>query len=178
MPVCVVCRKYKHAFYGSFTPLLYKDNVRKAIIGMKFHDKESFCHSFAYLITNEILKKGFPDLDFITYVPLSKDRFARRGFNQSELIAAECGKILNLPVRETLDRVNSTPRQSSLPLRERRENAKKSFKGKNIKLKGTALLIDDVYTTGSTMSHCSSLLIKMGCSRVYIAAVALNSKFN
>lgn len=177
MPVCKTCRTYNHSFSASFTPLVYKDNVRKAILGMKFYNKESYCHSFSYLITKNIMEKGFPDIDFITYIPLSEERFKERGFNQSELIAKECGKILNVPVIDTLERINSTPRQSTLPLKERRKNAKKSFKSKDVTLSGTALLIDDVYTTGSTMSYCSSLLLKQGCSKVYISAVALNSKF-
>ena len=87
-----------------------------------------------------------------------------------------CGKILSLPVKDTLYRIDGTPKQSTLSLAERRKNAKRSFFAKDIKLSGTALFIDDIYTTGSTMSHCASLLLKMGCSKVYIATVALKSK--
>lgn len=176
MPVCSTCRKYHHSFSGAFTPLLYKDKVRRAIIGMKFHDKESFCHSFSYLIANRIIEEGFPDFDFITYIPLSPESYKERGFNQSLLIAEECGKILNLPVIDTLTRVNGTPRQSTLSMTARRSNAKKAFKPKPVSLSGTALLIDDVYTTGSTMSYTSSLLLKMGCKKVYIACVAINPR--
>ncbi len=173
MPVCNTCRKFKHPFSDSFTPLLYKDNVRKSILALKFYNKESFCKSFAFLISNRVIEKGFPHIDFITYVPLSPKGFRERGYNQCELIAAECGKILNLPVVETLYRINGTPKQSTLSLTERRKNAKNSFFPKDIKLSGTALLIDDIYTTGSTLSHNASLLLKMGCDKVYIAAVAL-----
>ncbi len=176
MPVCSTCRKYRHPFSGSFTPLLYKDTVRKSILSLKFYNKESYCRSFAYLICNKIIEKGFPDIDFITYIPLSPKGFKERGFNQSELIAATCGEILNLPVVETLYRIDGTPKQSSLSLTERRKNAKKSFFSKDVKLSGTALLIDDIYTTGSTLSHTSSLLLKMGCSKVYIATIALKGK--
>ncbi|MBQ7876511.1 MAG: ComF family protein [Clostridia bacterium] len=172
MPVCHTCRKYNHSFSGAFTPLVYKDEVRHAILSMKFHERESHCHAFAFLIANSIMESDFPHIDFITYVPLSRESFLKRGFNQSELIANDCGKIFNLPVLDTIIRVDGTPRQSSLPLSLRRKNVKKAFKGKDMKLSGTALLIDDIYTTGSTMDYISSLLLKMGCDNVYIAAVA------
>ena len=176
MPVCHTCRKFNHPFSKSFTPLLYEGKVRKALINLKFHNKESYCRSFSYLICNNIIKKGFPDMDFITYIPLSPKGFKERGFNQSEIIANMCGDILNLPVIDTLYRIDGTPKQSTLSLTERRKNAKKSFFSKDIKLSGTALLIDDIYTTGSTLSHTSSLLLRMGCDKVYIASVALRSK--
>lgn len=172
MPVCHTCRKYNHSFSGSFTPLVYKDTVRHAILSMKLHERENHCHAFAFLITKRIMECGFPHIDFITYVPLSKESFLKRGFNQSDLIAKDCGKILNLPVIDTIIRIDGTPRQSSLSLPLRRKNVKKAFKGKDLHLSGTALLIDDIYTTGSTMDYISSLLLKMGCDKVYIAAVA------
>lgn len=176
MPVCSTCRKYRHSFSNAFTPLIYKNSVRQSIIKLKFYNKENFCRSFSFLIANRIMEEGLPHFDFITYIPLSKEGFKQRGFNQSELIARKCGEILNIPVIETLLRIDGTPRQSSLSLFERRKNAKKAFKAMNIPLSGTALLIDDVYTTGSTMSHTSSLLLKMGCDKVCIAAVALREK--
>lgn len=176
MPVCNTCRKFKHPFSGSFTPLIYEGKVRKSIVNLKFYNKESYCRSFAYLISNRIIEKGFPNIDFITYIPLSSDGYDERGFNQCKLIAHFCSEILHLPVKSTLYRINGTPKQSTLSASERRKNAKRSFFPKNEKLFGTALLIDDIYTTGSTLSHCSSLLLKMGCDKVYIATVALKNK--
>lgn len=176
LPVCHTCRKYHHSFSRSFTPLIYEKSVRTSILSMKFGNKESYCHAYAFLITNRILEEGFPHIDFITYVPLSMESYKIRGFNQSQLIAEECGKILNLPVISAVERIDGTPRQSSLSLSERRKNAKRAFKAKEISLYGTALLIDDVYTTGSTMSFISSLLLNMGCERVFISAVALRGQ--
>ena len=176
MPICQVCRKFNHPYSGSFTPLLYEGKVRKALINYKFYNRESFSRSFGFLIADNIVRKDFPDIDFITFVPLSSDSLKELGFNQSQLIAEKCGELLNVPVKATLERINGTPKQSTLSDGERRKNAKKAFYATGQRLSGTALLIDDIYTTGSTMSHCASLLLKMGCSRVYIASVALRSK--
>lgn len=176
MPICNICRKFAHPYSGSFTPLLYDGKARKALINLKFNNKENFSRSFAFLIADNIIRKGFPNIDFITYVPLSPDSLKERGFNQSQLIAEKCGEILNIPVTDTLSRINGTPQQATLSHQERRKNAKKAFFAQNKKLSGNALLIDDIYTTGSTMSRCASLLLKMGCSKVYIASVALRGK--
>ncbi|MBQ8002106.1 MAG: ComF family protein [Clostridia bacterium] len=176
MPVCSVCRRYKHSFTQGFIPLVYKDSVRKSLLSLKFYKRKSACRAFSYLILNRIIEEGFPTFDFVTYIPVSKERLKERGFNQAELIAKMCAEHLNLPVIPTLYRVDDTPRQSKLSMRLRRQNAKKSFMPLDVKLNGSALLIDDVYTTGSTLSHTSNLLLKLGCSKVYIAAVAISSK--
>ena len=144
---------------------------------MKFYNKESFCRSYAYLIANSIASEGFPSIDFVTFIPLSPERLKERGYNQAELIARFCAEILNLPVIDSLYRINGTPKQSGLSLPERRKNAKKSFFCKDLTLKGNALLIDDIYTTGSTLNYASSLLLKMGCDKVYISAIAMTEKF-
>lgn len=176
LPLCYRCRNFNLSFQKSFTPLLYTGIVRRALLNMKFYDKDYYCRSFAYLIVNNIIAEGFPTFDFITFVPLSDEGYKKRGYNQSELIAKKCGEILNIPVFSTLYRIDGTPKQSSLTFIQRRKNAKKSFFGKNLSLSGTALLIDDIYTTGSTAERCSSLLLRMGCDKVYIAAAALKPK--
>lgn len=176
MPVCKTCRFHKHVFTQAFIPLIYKEGVRRAIVSLKFYERKSACRAFAYLITNRIVEEGFPSFDFITYIPISKSRLKERGYNQAELIAKMCGEILKLPVIPTLYRVDGTPRQSGLSASQRRVNAKRSFKVLDKKLNGTALLIDDVYTTGSTLNHTSKLLLQMGCEKVYLGAVAISSK--
>ncbi|MCD8048271.1 MAG: double zinc ribbon domain-containing protein [Clostridia bacterium] len=172
LPVCLDCRREKRQFSGSFTPLKYEGNVRRALINMKFYDAPYFTRSFAVLIAERILSGEMPHIDFITYVPLSQSRLSERGFNQSQLTAQFLGEILNLPVKPTLICREGTARQSTLNYALRRENAKKSFYGENISLSGMALLVDDIMTTGSTLSACASILIKLGCSKVYIAACA------
>ncbi len=176
MPVCKTCRMHKHIFTQAFIPLIYKDSVRRSIVSLKFYERKSACRAFAYLITNRIVEEGFPLFDFITYIPISKSRLKERGYNQAELIAKMCGEILHLPVISTLHRVDGTPRQSGLSATQRRINAKRSFKKLDKKLNGTALLIDDVYTTGSTLNYTSNLLLQMGCDEVYLGAVAISSK--
>ena len=174
--LCGMCRKYNTSFEKSFTPLLYKDNAKLALLSIKFYNKESYSRSFAFLIVNNIISSEFPKIDYITYVPLSKKGFRERGYNQCELIAKQCGEILNIPVISTLKRSDKSLKQSTLSFSQRRINAKNSFFGKDMKISGNVLLIDDIYTTGSTMNHCASLLLKMGAEKVYVSAVALKAR--
>ena len=116
--------------------------------------------------------KGF---DFITYVPQSRKTRFKRGYNQSYLLAKHLSKILSLPVKDTLLRTNEGENQATLSARQRQENVKKCFFAKDISLSGTALLIDDVFTTGATASYCSKLLKNMGCKNVYVAVCAIRN---
>ncbi len=176
LSVCYTCRHFNHSFTKSYTPLLYKDKVRKSLISMKFYNKEFYSRSYAFLIAENIISQDFPSFDFITYAPLSPESFSKRKYNQSKDIAQGVGEILNIPVIDTLYRINGTPKQSELSFNERRKNAKASFFSNDIILKGKALLIDDIYTTGATADYCSKLLLKMGCESVSIATVCLKTK--
>ncbi len=173
LPVCASCRKFHHTFSHSFTPLAYTGSVRRAILGIKFHNAHYITRSLAFLIADRILSEDMPLFDFITYVPLSRERYAVRRFDQSRLIASFLSDIMHIPVIDALEHLDGGARQSSLPLNKRRENAKASFRAKSISLSGTALLVDDIYTTGATMDACTRLLLKMGCETVYIAAAAM-----
>ncbi len=173
--LCRSCNSDKRGFERAFIPLLYKDNVRSAIVRLKYSHHPSYAPAFAFLLADKLIRteefdKGF---DFITFVPQSKSSLIQRGYNQTELIAKHLSKLLDIPVKDTLIRINIGSRQVTLNALQRRENVKKCYFQKDIKLNGTALLVDDVFTTGSTSSYCSKLLKKMGCSKVYAAVCAI-----
>lgn len=176
LPICHNCRKNSHSFSGSYTPLLYQGSARNAIISMKFHNAAYNAKAFAFLICNRMIETNYPDLQFITFVPMSPESLKTRGYNQAYLVAKECGEILHLPVVETLERIDGTPRQSTLSYTKRRKNAKNSFFPKPMPLSGNALLIDDIYTTGATTDICSKHLLYLGCDKVYIACCSMTKK--
>lgn len=107
----------------------------------------------------------------ITFTPLYWRRQAQRGYNQSELLAQEVSKRVNLPVIDLLIKTKQTKRQADLSGKERRENLKQVFKAKSEKLKvikgKTIILIDDVYTTGSTLNECGRVLKKAGAKAIW-----------
>lgn len=107
--------------------------------------------------------------EIIVPVPLHATRLRDRGFNQSTLIARHFGKIQKLPVSEiALQRTRSTPSQTSMKKLQRRKNVAGAFACKNPEpiIGKRVLLIDDVYTTGSTLNECARILKEAGAESV------------
>ena len=119
-------------------------------------------------------KPNFSDFVLIP-VPLEKARLKWRGFNQAEEIAKELSKFLNIPLLpDCLIKTKKTIPQVELSDESRRENIKGTFVcGKNEKIRGKAiLLVDDVYTTGSTMEECARVLKEAGAKEIIGVVVA------
>lgn len=176
LPICRDCRTTKRYFTKLYAPFLYSGLARTALLRYKYYERLQNAELFAYYIVRELLQDSvLPHFDFVTFVPQSSATHRERGYNQSRLLAAEIARLLNLPLRPTLLRTNDGTRQVKLNAAQRRKNVRASFCAMPDKLTGTALLVDDVYTTGATANFCASLLHRMGCSAVYLAVVCVNS---
>ena len=155
----------------------YDEEIRKYILDYKFNDKAYIFKTFAKLfIKNEKICGFFEKYDIIIPVPIHKKRFNVRGYNQSYLIAREiCKYIKNFKLENNvLVKVNNTKPQSTLTKLERSENAKNAYTINNIeKIQNKKiLLLDDIYTTGSTVNECSKLLKLNGAKEVGIITLA------
>lgn len=153
----------------------YDGQVREAICAYKFHGKKDYAYRFAILMA-EIFKENYGknNYDFITSVPLSKDRLKERGYNQAELMAREIAEEVNLPYREVLKKVKNNKTQHSLSMEDRQENVKNVYGilEKSI-VKGARILIcDDIITTGSTLAECTKELLKSGAKTVDLITFA------
>ena len=108
-------------------------------------------------------------------VPLEKKRLKNRGYNQAEELAKELGQLINVPsVLDNLSKIRETLPQATLSAKKREENLKDAFVVKNpLTVKGRKVfLIDDVYTTGSTMEECAKTLKLAGAKSVWGVAIA------
>jgi len=108
-------------------------------------------------------------------VPLFPGKQKKRGFNQASELAKELARKKGIPLLGGyLVKVKNTPAQTSLEASERRKNLKGAFAViQERKIKGkTVLLVDDVYTTGSTIEECSSALIEAGALEVRALTIA------
>ena len=167
--ICAMCRGERTYFEHAFIPLVYKDSAKDAILALKA-SHPYYARGFAYILANKILSSSYYEpFDTVTFVPQNKKTLKKRGYNQAELIAKELAKILSLPCIPTLRRTNDGFPQHTLNVTQRRENVKKCFFATDKKFSGTALLVDDIYTTGATANHCAKLLRKMGFNKVYLA---------
>ena len=99
-------------------------------------------------------------------VPLHRSRLRRRGFNQAELLARSLANEIKSPVSDTIQVVRKTRDQVELSAAERRENVSGAFRARGC-VRGTILLIDDVFTTGATMSSCAETLLRAGAQEVH-----------
>ncbi len=172
---CLNCREQKIYFEHSFVPLIYKDEAKGAVLRLK-KGHPSFSKGFAYLLADKILSSpNYKNFDVITFVPQSYKGRLNRGYNQAELIARDLSKLLKIPCTAFLIKTDDGEEQHLLTATQRRENVKKCYFSKNIKGKGRVLLVDDIYTTGSTTNYCSRLLRKMGFSEVYLAVAMIRT---
>lgn len=121
----------------------------------------------AYLNT----AKPFGNVEAITYVPMSRRDRRRRGFNQAQLLANGLGRQAGIPVYKTLAKVRVTSPQAALRAQQRRNNLRGAFQ---LIRSGTekVVLVDDIYTTGSTVQECALTLKSGGYKAVYVLTVA------
>ena len=115
--------------------------------------------------------------DVLVPVPLHKKKLSKRGYNQAACLARALGKNMQLPVDEKLvKRVRNTAPMKRLNPAERQNNLKKAFKivRNDVKL-NTIVIIDDIYTTGTTLDEIAALLKEHGVSKVYCVTLACGS---
>ena len=116
--------------------------------------------------------------DAVTFVPVSKAKLHSKGFDHAELLAKAVAQALNLKLVSPPFKRKKKPAQKYLSMLLRSKNADGSFMLKGNSVSGNILLIDDVITTGSTLSVCSELLKKAGANKVYCLTAATSSLKN
>lgn len=118
---------------------------------------------------------SFQDYRLVVPVPLHPLRLRRRGFNQSLLLARRISRRYSLPLDFTsLRRIRATAPQTELSAAERRKNIRGAFavSRRHTLAEKDILLIDDVFTTGSTVEECAKVLLKAGANRVDVLTLA------
>ena len=120
-------------------------------------------------------------VDLIMPIPLHSERLREREFNQSLLLADQIGQHLHCPVSYTnLLRIAPSPPQTTLSRKDRLRNLRKAFslRHPDAVVKKRILLIDDVYTTGTTVNECAKTLRKAGSGDVYVLTLARTVESN
>jgi ComF family protein len=170
--VCGDCQTEPPPFARARAAALYDGPVTRAITGFKFSRQMAFLPVMQHWLKRPLCLELVAAADFLAPVPLHPKRIKDRGFNQSLLLAQG---FPGAPVaREALIRKRHTIPQVGLKPKERQENVKGAFavtdparvKGKSV------LLIDDLYTTGSTVKECARVLLKAGARQVEVLTVA------
>lgn len=156
------------------SPLFYENLVRDSLHRYKFGQRTGYAGIYAGFMVKCIDEKQI-SCDIIGWAPVSGKRLRRRGYDQSELLAREISLHLGIPVQRLLIKQRHTPPQSRIKNAARRqENVKGAYRccdpelvrGKRI------LLVDDIVTTGATLSECARILKEAGAAAVYAVTVA------
>lgn len=147
--------------------------LRDAIHRLKFAGERYLARPLAEVLATAWLVAPSP-VDVLVPVPLGIERERQRGYNQSALLAREAGRLLGLPVAErALVRSRETPPQVGLPREARLVNLHGAFAADETAVAGRSpLLIDDVSTTGATLTACAAALRAAGARSVSALVLA------
>lgn len=165
---CLVCQNNDRFFDNVASPFIYKDKIEKLIINYKFYNNRFLAKYFVSFMVDKYINE-FMQADVIVPVPIRNKVLDERTFSQTELLAKELSTRLKIPLDcKTLIKIKDTKHQAKLGGKDRESNIKgafdlvdKSFKDKKV------LVIDDILTTGSTLSEIAKTIKKARPESVY-----------
>lgn len=151
----------------------YQEPISTAIHAFKYDGQVRLAEPLGALLLSRISEIGWP-VDAVCAVPLHPSRQRERGYNQAELLAAVVARTTGWRLESSgLRRVRETASQVHLDARQRRDNVDGAFAAEPDLVSGQrVLLVDDVLTTGATLSACACALCQAGAARVYGATIA------
>lgn len=155
------------------SPYFYKGELAEAIKRFKFNNCKGYYAFFACEMAEYIRLHLNGKFDVITWIPISSKRMRTRGYNQAQLLAEKIAQILDIDASPMLIKYRDNPPQSGIKKIERRKaNVSGVYKlaadvgGKRV------LIIDDIVTSGATLSECAMTLLLGGAECVYGATIA------
>lgn len=168
--------KFKISFVARWTAIwYYKDNVRESLLRYKFLRRQRYGAVYGRLLAMKLLQSGFAEFDVLTWVPISFRRRWKRGFDQVALIAGSAARELGCRAQATLRKTrHNKPQSRQTSSAGRRANVLGAYRVTDpARIRGKrVLLIDDIITTGATVSECAKTLLAAGAKEVICAAVA------
>jgi ComF family protein len=165
---CAECAGRRLGFASARAAILYDDRARLFVRSWKERGLRNLATVAAELVDSVLPR---PDSDAIAFVPGDRERGLKRGHSTPERLAVALSRRWQLPAQPLLVRLHATAPQRGLGLRDRRRNVAGAF-GVSSRPPPRLVLVDDVYTTGSTASACAAALRRAGASRVDVVSLA------
>ncbi|MCH5585290.1 ComF family protein [Shimazuella sp. AN120528] len=179
MNVCGDCLQISHRDrVQNVSAVSYTSKTKKVLARFKYLGDEGYAKYIGTIMCDTVEKHYSPiPFTLITSVPLHQNRIKERGFNQSQLLAEQIGKSLGLPAPSLLERIKASPPQANLGRNARIQSLRDCFGIQPDKMQldftsQTILLVDDVYTTGTTIRECAKILRHAGAQTVYAVTFA------
>ena len=172
---CTDCIRRKKSFTRGFALLNYDSRAAVSMAAVKYHNKREYLDFYARAAALRFEKQfRQAGIQVIVPVPVHASRLKTRGFNQAAVLAEKLSAELGIPWEELLIRVKKTDPQKSLGSAEPLKNLRGAFEAEQEAGKWErVLLVDDIYTTGSTAEICSRALLKTGVKQVFVFAVCI-----
>lgn len=177
---CADCAQRKHRYTRGAAVFPYDRLLRASVARYKYRGRREYADFYAEELAESCrgLLPVWEPQAFIP-IPLHRSRKRKRGFNQAELVARKLGKILGIPVESRLlVRTKKTEPQKELNDGQRRTNLKNAFQVRqnDVRLK-RVVLVDDIYTTGSTIDAAAAVLLEHGVEKVYFLTICIGRGF-
>lgn len=177
---CNDCVEKDHFFTRGFAAFAYSEAMKASMYGFKYNNRREYGKYYAKAIVaryGALIRQW--DADVIIPVPLHKRKEKSRGYNQAEVLAMELSKELGIFFdNKILERVRYTVPQKELKDKERIKNIKNAFQIRKNGLEYSKIvLVDDIYTTGTTIDECAKVLIQAGASQVYFLTACVGKGF-
>ena len=172
---CSDCMKTRHLFDAGFSVFRYR-TIAGSIYRFKYMGRREYADFYAKatarLLGQKISRLG---IQVLVPVPMFRDKERIRGYNQAAIYARALSRELDIPVREDIiRRVRNTAPMKELDAVSRRNNLKKAFNiaGNDVKFR-YVLIIDDIYTTGSTIDEIAHEFRMAGAEKIYFLSLAI-----
>ena len=172
---CSDCKRHAHRFTQGKALWVYEAEVKKSIYRFKYQNKREYGSVYAAEMAKAygswVKQKR---IQAVLPIPLYSKKKRKRGYNQSEILAKELGRLLKLPVcTDALIRTQETLPQKTLNYAERKQNVRNAFASAKKTGFQRILLVDDIYTTGSTLDAAADVLLQAGMSEVFACCISI-----
>jgi ComF family protein len=176
MEYCRDCREHVRSYEKGFPLFHYVPPVSDSVLAMKYKNRQEYAAFYGGELARQF-GASFRQLGIqvMIPIPLHKKRLRQRGYNQAELLARAMEQELSIPVEtDLLFRTGATRPQKELGDEERVRNLHAAFSVKEGKpVPERVLLVDDIYTTGSTIEACTRVLKDHGARQVYYTSICI-----
>ena len=175
--MCLDCKKIKHYFKRNVSVFEYRGDIKQTIYRFKYANMRCYAEFFAAEAVKrygKLLKTW--KIDAIIPVPMYKSKKRKRGYNQAEEFAKALSKASGIKVdNKLLIRAKDTAPMKTLSKQQRYENLLRAFKVNSKPTYKKVLVVDDIFTTGSTIDACARVLRRNGVEVVYGMCIASGS---
>jgi competence protein ComFC len=171
--ICPECRQSRPHFTQASAWLVYDGPIRHALHTLKYRRNISLGETLANAMADHINGLNW-EVDIVVPVPLGRQRLRERGYNQVSLVAKPLAALKGWDfTSHSLVRLYETRSQVGLSLAERKRNVEGAFRAAAGKIQGkNVFLMDDVATTGATLSSCALALLQAGAEKVFGFTIA------